>query len=60
MHKDENSRNNKPENLKWATQKENLNCPKFKEYCSSKFKRVRKIHSDKINRHSHSRRGVVV
>ena len=34
MHLDENSRNNKPGNLKWATQKENLNSPKFLEYCS--------------------------
>lgn len=30
MHVDEDPRNNRPENLKWATQKENLNCEKFK------------------------------
>ena len=36
MHKDENSRNNRPENLKWGTQKENLNCPGFLEYCRSR------------------------
>lgn len=33
MHMDENSRNNLPGNLKWGTQKENLNAPKFLEYC---------------------------
>lgn len=33
MHLDENSRNNRPGNLKWGTQKENLNAPGFLEYC---------------------------
>lgn len=33
LHKDENARNNKPDNLKWGTQKENLNAPGFLEYC---------------------------
>lgn len=36
MHKDENSRNNVPSNLKWATQEENLNCPGFIAYCKSR------------------------
>lgn len=36
IHKDENSLNNRPENLKWGTQKENLNAPGFKEYCRSR------------------------
>lgn len=36
MHLDENSRNNRPENLAWGTQKENLNAPKFLEYCRSR------------------------
>lgn len=36
MHIDENSANNRPENLKWATQKENLNCPQFIKYCHSR------------------------
>ena len=36
IHIDENSHNNKPENLKWGTQKENLNMPKFIEYCKSR------------------------
>jgi hypothetical protein len=33
LHLDENSRNNRPDNLKWGTQKENLNHPGFLEYC---------------------------
>lgn len=33
IHIDEDAHNNLPENLKWGTQKENLNMPKFKEYC---------------------------
>lgn len=33
MHLDENSRNNKPANLAWGTQKENLNAPGFLQYC---------------------------
>lgn len=36
MHVDENSANNRPENLKWGTQKENLNAPGFLEYCKSR------------------------
>lgn len=35
IHIDEDAHNNRPENLKWGTQKENLNMPKIKEYhCS--------------------------
>jgi len=33
MHLDENSKNNYPENLRWGTQKENLNAPGFIAYC---------------------------
>lgn len=36
LHLDENALNNKPENLKWGTQKENLNMPKFINYCKSR------------------------
>lgn len=32
IHLDENAHNNRPENLKWATQKENLNMPKIKAF----------------------------
>lgn len=33
LHKDENSRNNRPDNLYWGSQKENLNAAGFLEYC---------------------------
>lgn len=33
IHINENSHDNRPENLRWGTQKENLNMPKFLEYC---------------------------
>jgi len=36
MHIDENAANNRPSNLKWGTQKENLNSPAFKSYCRSR------------------------
>ena len=36
IHKDENALNNKPDNLKWGTQKENLNMPGFIAYCRSR------------------------
>lgn len=36
LHLDENALNNKPENLRWGTQKENLNMPKFIQYCKSR------------------------
>lgn len=32
MHLDEDSRNNRSDNLAWGTRKENLNFPKLKEY----------------------------
>ena len=37
VHVDEDSKNNRADNLKWGTQKENLNMPKFIEYCKSRF-----------------------
>ena len=36
IHKDENAFNNVPENLKWGSQKENLNMPGFIEYCKTR------------------------
>jgi len=33
MHLDENSRNNRPDNLAWGTQKQNLNAPGFVRHC---------------------------
>jgi hypothetical protein len=35
MHLDEDSKNNRPENLAWGTQKENLNAPGFKRHCKT-------------------------
>jgi hypothetical protein len=36
MHVDEDSMNNHPTNLAWGTQKENLNAPRFIDYCKSR------------------------
>lgn len=36
LHHDENSANNKPGNLRWGTQKQNLNYPGFIAYCQSR------------------------
>lgn len=36
MHLDENSKNNRPENLAWGTQKQNLNARGFIEYCKTR------------------------
>ena len=36
IHLDENAHNNRPENLKWGSQKENLNMPKIKAYHRSR------------------------
>ena len=36
MHMDENSRNNRPSNLEWGTQKQNLNAPGFLAHCRSR------------------------
>ena len=33
LHLNEDALDNRPENLRWGTQKENLNMPKFIEYC---------------------------
>lgn len=33
MHLDENAANNRPSNLAWGTQKENMNAPGYLEYC---------------------------
>ena len=37
IHIDENALNNRPENLRWGTQKENLNMPKFIAYCRQRI-----------------------
>lgn len=38
IHLDEDATNNKPENLRWGTQKENLNMPGFIAYCKTRTK----------------------
>lgn len=49
IHLDEDAHNNRPENLKWGTQKENLNMPKIKAYHRSRtgdnnpFRKGRKL-----------------
>ena len=41
IHLDEDALNNRPENLKWGTQKENLNMPKFKAWQKSPERQAR-------------------
>ena len=36
IHLDENATNNQPSNLRWGTQKENLNMPGFVAYCKAR------------------------
>lgn len=36
LHRDEDSRNNRPSNLKWGTQKENMNYPGFIAACKAR------------------------
>ena len=36
IHLNENALDNRPENLKWGTQKENMNMPVFVAYCKSR------------------------
>lgn len=36
MHLDENALNNRPSNLQWGTQKENLNAPGYRAQCSAR------------------------
>lgn len=42
LHADENSRNNRPDNLSWGTQKENLNAPGFLSAASKAWKGTQK------------------
>ena len=37
IHLNENGLDNRAENLQWGTQKENLNMPRFIEYCRSRI-----------------------
>ncbi len=37
LHLDEDPQNNRADNLKWGTQKENLNAPKYLAHCRTRF-----------------------
>ena len=37
IHVNEDAHDNRPENLRWGTQRENLNMPKFVAYCKSRI-----------------------
>lgn len=50
IHKDENALNNNKDNLKWGTMKENLNSPKFIEYCKSRTGENSNIFKNKRNK----------
>lgn len=41
IHLDEDNGNNRPENLAWGTQRQNLNAPGFKDYCRGRKKKQR-------------------
>lgn len=43
IHINEDALDNRPENLKWGTQKENLNTPGFLAYCRSNERRARLV-----------------
>ena len=51
MHMDEDSRNNRSENLQWGSQKENLNAPKFLAYCRSRTGKNHPAIKGMMNRH---------
>jgi hypothetical protein len=40
MHQDENGLNNCAGNLKWGTQKENLNAPGYRQQVSDRFRKA--------------------
>lgn len=52
IHLDENAKNNKPENLKWGTQKENLNMPKFIAYCKTRVGENSPVIKSRLTRES--------
>ena len=45
IHLDEDGCNNRPDNLKWGTQKENLNAPGFLDYCRTRPRPWGPLHS---------------
>lgn len=53
MHLDENPANNRPDNLAWGTQKENLNAPGFKAY-----RKTRDLNAALVERHDDAQEAV--
>lgn len=52
LHADDNALNNRPENLSWGTQKENLNAAGFIEYCKSRTGKNSPLTKGKLKRMS--------
>ncbi len=50
MHLDENSKNNRSDNLQWGTQKENLAAPGFRSFCKRRGRSAPKINADQARR----------
>ena len=50
LHLNENSQDNRPENMRWGTQKENLNFPGFIAYCKSRTAHNSPSQKGKINK----------
>lgn len=50
MHLDENSLNNRADNLQWGTQRENLAAPGFRAYCKRKGFTAPKINAEQARR----------
>jgi hypothetical protein len=50
MHMDENSTNNRADNLQWGTQKENLAAPGFRAYCQRRGRASPKIDAEQAQR----------
>lgn len=48
IHIDENGTNNEKSNLKWGTQKENLNAPGFIKYCKSRTGENSPVHKRRV------------
>lgn len=52
IHLDEDATNNRPENLRWGTQKENMNAPGFIDYCKSRTGKNSPVVKGRLKRNS--------
>jgi len=50
IHLNEDATDNRAENLKWGTQKENLNMPKFIDYCRNRIGENNPRHKGKMKK----------